>query len=190
MSNESSAVVQEHDIQIEQTGNCIWVNLTYACSAGVLVTAADAFVLLLIEQWGVRQLEAVFGLFIAVMAGAFGIMYSNADIPQREVAKGQHAACCMCFTTATTHVTVLSEIVAFGHAQAAQFAQLTGMLASEPLCRSPMHACQMRVTCLARPSLCNNTQITDFLCRAVAAQATKGCPPPCCGNGGCIDYAS
>lgn len=63
-----------------------------ACSAGVLVTAADAFVLLLIEQWGVRQLEAVFGLFIAIMAGAFGIMYSNANIPQNKVVKGQCAA--------------------------------------------------------------------------------------------------
>lgn len=64
---------------------------------GVLVTAADAFVLLLVEQWGVRQLEAVFGLFIAVMAGSFGIMYSNADIPQNEVVKGQRldkSACC------------------------------------------------------------------------------------------------
>ena len=57
--------------------------------AGVLVTAADAFVLLLVEQWGVRQLEAVFGVFIAVMAGSFGIMYSNADIPQSEVLQGE-----------------------------------------------------------------------------------------------------
>ena len=55
------------------------------------MTAADAFVLLLVEQWGVRQLEAVFGLFIAVMAASFGIMYSNADIPQNEVLKGQPA---------------------------------------------------------------------------------------------------
>lgn len=62
--------------------------MSYAL-AGVLVTAADAFVLLLVEQWGVRQLEAVFGLFIAVMAGSFGIMYSNADIPQQEVVKGE-----------------------------------------------------------------------------------------------------
>lgn len=53
------------------------------------MTAADAFVLLLVEQWGVRQLEAVFGLFIAVMAASFGIMYSSADIPQNEVLKGQ-----------------------------------------------------------------------------------------------------
>ena len=58
-------------------------------AAGVLVTAADAFVLLLVEQWGVRQLEAVFGLFIAVMAGSFGIMYSNADIPQSKVLQGE-----------------------------------------------------------------------------------------------------
>ena len=57
--------------------------------AGVLLTAADAFVLLLVEQWGVRQLEAVFGIFIAVMAGSFGIMYSNADIPQSEVLQGE-----------------------------------------------------------------------------------------------------
>ena len=56
--------------------------------AGVLVTAADAFVLLLVEQWGVRQLEAVFGMFIAIMAGSFGIMYSDAGIPHKEVLKG------------------------------------------------------------------------------------------------------
>lgn len=55
----------------------------------MLVTAADAFVLLLVEQWGVRQLEAVFGIFIAIMAGSFGIMYSNADIPQSEVLQGR-----------------------------------------------------------------------------------------------------
>ncbi|DBA75856.1 TPA: hypothetical protein ACH3X1_010257 [Trebouxia sp. C0004] len=56
--------------------------------AGVLVTAADAFVLLLVEQWGVRQLEAVFGIFIAIMAGSFGVMYNNADIPQGQVLEG------------------------------------------------------------------------------------------------------
>jgi len=55
----------------------------------VLVTAADAFVLLLVEQWGVRQLEAVFGIFIAIMAGSFGVMYNNADIPQSQVLEGQ-----------------------------------------------------------------------------------------------------
>ncbi len=58
-------------------------------AAGVLVTAADAFVLLLVEQWGVRQLEAVFGIFIAIMAGSFGVMYNNADIPQGQVLEGQ-----------------------------------------------------------------------------------------------------
>ena len=58
-------------------------------AAGVLVTAADAFVLLLVEQWGVRQLEAVFGIFIAIMAGSFGVMYNNADIPQGKVLEGQ-----------------------------------------------------------------------------------------------------
>jgi len=58
-------------------------------AAGVLVTAADAFVLLLVEQWGVRQLEAVFGMFIAIMACSFGVMYNNADIPQGQVLEGQ-----------------------------------------------------------------------------------------------------
>ncbi len=61
-------------------------------AAGVLVTAADAFVLLLVEQWGVRQLEAVFGIFIAIMAGSFGVMYNNADIPQGQVLEGQPCA--------------------------------------------------------------------------------------------------
>ena len=64
-------------------------------AAGVLVTAADAFVLLLVEQWGVRQLEAVFGIFIAIMAGSFGVMYSNADIPQKQVLEGQPLGSCM-----------------------------------------------------------------------------------------------
>ena len=62
-------------------------------ATGVLVTAADAFVLLLVEQWGVRQLEAVFGTFIAIMAGSFGIMYSNANIPQTQVLKGTALTC-------------------------------------------------------------------------------------------------
>lgn len=52
--------------------------------------------LLLIEQWGVRQLEAVFGVFIAVMAGSFGVMYSNADIPQGEVVQGEFAVDTTC----------------------------------------------------------------------------------------------
>lgn len=65
-------------------------------AAGVLVTAADAFVLLLVEQWGVRQLEAVFGVFIAIMAGSFGVMYNNADIPQGQVLEGDYSAV-LCF---------------------------------------------------------------------------------------------
>lgn len=57
------------------------------------MTAADAFILLLVEQWGVRQLEAVFGIFIAIMAASFGVMYSNADIPQSEVLQGELSRC-------------------------------------------------------------------------------------------------
>lgn len=61
------------------------------------MTAADAFILLLVEQWGVRQLEAVFGMFIAVMAASFGVMYSNAHIPQSEVLQGLQQLTRACF---------------------------------------------------------------------------------------------
>ena len=75
--------------------NLHWSARVVLC-AGVLVTAADAFVLLLVEQWGVRQLEAVFGMFIAIMAGSFGIMYKDADIPHKEVLKGHHQCHPLC----------------------------------------------------------------------------------------------
>ncbi|KAK9835822.1 hypothetical protein WJX74_008692 [Apatococcus lobatus] len=56
--------------------------------AGVLITALDAFLLLLIERFGVRNLEALFGVLIAIMAGSFGIMCSLAGVRALDVAEG------------------------------------------------------------------------------------------------------
>lgn len=42
---------------------------------GVLITVADTFTFLLLERYGVRHLEAFFGLLIAIMALMFGMFY-------------------------------------------------------------------------------------------------------------------
>lgn len=56
--------------------------------AGVLITAFDSFIILLIERLGVRHLEAVFGVLIAMMAVAFGLMFGLAEVPPLEVLEG------------------------------------------------------------------------------------------------------
>lgn len=60
--------------------------------AGVLITAFDSFIILLVERLGVRHLEAVFGVLIGLMAGAFGLMAALADVPPLEVLEGMDAA--------------------------------------------------------------------------------------------------
>ena len=60
--------------------------------AGVLITAVDSFLILLIERLGVRHLEAVFGVLIAMMAGAFGLMAELADVPVLGVLEGESAS--------------------------------------------------------------------------------------------------
>lgn len=57
--------------------------------AGVLITAADSFAILLVERLGVRLLEAVFGGLIGVMAISFGVMYFWAAVPTGTVLEGQ-----------------------------------------------------------------------------------------------------
>lgn len=57
--------------------------------AGVLITACDAFAILLIERLGIRVLEAVFGGLIGIMAVSFGVMYFWADVPTSEVLEGE-----------------------------------------------------------------------------------------------------
>eukprot|EP00798_Chlamydomonas_sp_ICE-L_P032361 gene32361-5052_t len=55
---------------------------------GVLITALDSFALLYIEKIGVRLLEMFFGVLIAVMIGAFGVMFCKADVPLDAVMRG------------------------------------------------------------------------------------------------------
>ena len=40
--------------------------------AGTLITVCDTFIFLLLDKYGLRKLEAFFGLLIAVMAMTFG----------------------------------------------------------------------------------------------------------------------
>ena len=56
--------------------------------AGVLITAADSFAILLVERLGVRLLEAVFGGLISIMAISFGVMYFIAGVPTARVLEG------------------------------------------------------------------------------------------------------
>ena len=60
--------------------------------AGVLITAADSFAILLVERLGVRLLEAVFGGLIGVMAISFGVMYFWAEVPTGTVLEGKSPA--------------------------------------------------------------------------------------------------
>ncbi|KAK8937115.1 Metal transporter Nramp2 [Platanthera zijinensis] len=45
--------------------------------AGVVITALDCFIFLFLENYGVRKLEAFFGVLIATMAISFGIMFGE-----------------------------------------------------------------------------------------------------------------
>ncbi|GIL45321.1 hypothetical protein Vafri_2585 [Volvox africanus] len=56
--------------------------------AGVLLTAADSFALLFIERLGIRVLEGFFAGMVGVMVVAFGVMYSRAEVPLDQVARG------------------------------------------------------------------------------------------------------
>ncbi|XP_052121585.1 natural resistance-associated macrophage protein 2-like isoform X2 [Frankliniella occidentalis] len=56
--------------------------------AGVLITIFDTFTFLLIDRYGLRKLELLFGLFIATMAVTFGYEYVVSAPPQLEVVKG------------------------------------------------------------------------------------------------------
>ena len=56
--------------------------------AGVLITAVDSFLLLLIERLGIRNLEAVFGVMIGIMAVSFGFMAELAHVSFPSIAKG------------------------------------------------------------------------------------------------------
>jgi hypothetical protein len=56
--------------------------------AGCIIVSLSAFSLLLLEQLGFRQLEALFGLFIGVEALTLGINFFQAPIAAKDVAMG------------------------------------------------------------------------------------------------------
>ncbi|KAJ8765532.1 hypothetical protein K2173_014654 [Erythroxylum novogranatense] len=56
--------------------------------AGVIITASDCFIFLLLENYGVRKLEAVFGVLIATMALSFAWMFADAKPSGEELILG------------------------------------------------------------------------------------------------------
>ncbi|KAG6384071.1 hypothetical protein SASPL_156132 [Salvia splendens] len=53
--------------------------------AGVLITAADCFIFLLLENYGVRKLEAVFAVLISTMGLSFAWMFADAKLAERSL---------------------------------------------------------------------------------------------------------
>ncbi|KAL3687421.1 hypothetical protein R1sor_013730 [Riccia sorocarpa] len=56
--------------------------------AGVLITAVDGFAFLMLENFGVRKLEALFGGFISIMAIAFAWMFAKTKPDFQAIATG------------------------------------------------------------------------------------------------------
>eukprot|EP00051_Salpingoeca_urceolata_P003123 m.55370 g.55370 ORF g.55370 m.55370 type:complete len:541 (+) comp12526_c0_seq2:167-1789(+) len=79
------------DIQ-EVIGSAIAINILsqgkIPLYGGVLITGADTFTFLLLEQYGLRKLELFFGLLISIMAGTFGYMYANSSPNHVDMIKG------------------------------------------------------------------------------------------------------
>lgn len=73
------------------TSHCTDASLTAAScfTAGVIITAVDSFLLLLIDRIGVRHLEALFGVLVGLMAIAFGIMFADAGVDIGQVIEGK-----------------------------------------------------------------------------------------------------
>ncbi|XP_047937559.1 metal transporter Nramp2-like [Salvia hispanica] len=55
---------------------------------GVLITAADCFIFLLLENYGVRKLEAVFAVLITTMGLSFAWMFADAKPSRKELILG------------------------------------------------------------------------------------------------------
>jgi natural resistance-associated macrophage protein len=56
--------------------------------AGVALGAAASALLLAVERWGARPMEAALGLLVAVMVAAFGFMAARADVSAARVLEG------------------------------------------------------------------------------------------------------
>ncbi|KAJ9170614.1 hypothetical protein P3X46_018708 [Hevea brasiliensis] len=56
--------------------------------AGVIITACDCFIFLFLENYGVRKLEAVFAVLIAIMALSFAWMFADTKPDGKELLLG------------------------------------------------------------------------------------------------------
>nr|ADB44208.1 natural resistance-associated macrophage protein [Ctenopharyngodon idella] len=61
---------------------------------GVLITIIDTFVFLFLDKYGLRKLEAFFGVLITIMALSFGFEYVRVAPDQGEVLKGMFLPYC------------------------------------------------------------------------------------------------
>ncbi|KAK5864000.1 hypothetical protein PBY51_000979 [Eleginops maclovinus] len=61
---------------------------------GVLITITDTFVFLFLDKYGLRKLEAFFGLLITVMAITFGYEYVMVSPDQGQLLKGMFVPSC------------------------------------------------------------------------------------------------
>ncbi|UYV60210.1 SLC11A1 [Cordylochernes scorpioides] len=77
------------DIQ-EVIGTAIAIQLLFGLPlwAGTLITLIDTFTFLFLDKYGLRKLEAFFGLLITIMAVTFGYEYFKVLPPQLDVLKG------------------------------------------------------------------------------------------------------
>ncbi|XP_075954779.1 natural resistance-associated macrophage protein 2-like [Anarhichas minor] len=62
--------------------------------AGVLITIIDTFVFLFLDKYGLRKLEAFFGLLITIMAITFGYEYVTVSPDQGQLLKGMFMPYC------------------------------------------------------------------------------------------------
>ncbi|XP_020498020.1 natural resistance-associated macrophage protein 2 isoform X2 [Labrus bergylta] len=62
--------------------------------AGVLITITDTFVFLFLDKYGLRKLEAFFGILITIMALSFGYEYVLVKPDQGELLKGMFVPYC------------------------------------------------------------------------------------------------
>jgi len=79
------------DIQ-QVIGSALAINILshnyISISVAILITAADTFIFLLIENTGLRVLEAIFGIFITIMSATFLHIYIRVQPDQNEIIKG------------------------------------------------------------------------------------------------------
>ncbi|KAM8982477.1 natural resistance-associated macrophage protein 2-like isoform 2-T2 [Sarcophilus harrisii] len=91
------AAIIGSDMQ-EVIGSAIAISLLSAGRVplwtGVLITIADTFVFLFLDKYGLRKLEAFFGLLITIMAITFGYEYVTVKPNQVEVLKGMFIPSC------------------------------------------------------------------------------------------------